>query len=97
VIIVHSVVQKRWPINGDKNITQGIYDIMITLVLLALGCMKLEMHHPRTQVISVRNEGTSFDEKVWLSAKIRQFENLTSSHKSLMEILKRSGTPDSIR
>jgi hypothetical protein len=28
-----------------------------------------------------------------LSATIRKFENLASSHKSLMKILKRSGTP----
>jgi hypothetical protein len=39
------------------------------------------------EVINCR-EGTSFQEKVCLSTKIRSFENLASSHKSLMGILK---------
>ena len=53
MIIVHSVVHKCWLINGDKNIEHGTYDIMINLVLLALGFMKLEMHRPQKNVISV--------------------------------------------
>jgi hypothetical protein len=98
MIIVHSVVHKCWLINGDKIIEHGTYDIMINLVLLALGFMKLEMHRPQKtlypcEVINY-SEGISFHETFWLSAKIRQFENLASSHKSLMEILKRTGTQD---
>jgi len=48
VIILHSVVHKCWLINGDKNIAHDTYDMMVTLVLLAFGFMKLEIHHTQT-------------------------------------------------